>query len=269
MKSRALLTLLCGLFVASLFAPAVHADQIKVLALTKSSGFEHSVIRRDKGELGHAEKILVEMGKENGMLVVPTKDGGLIHPAVLDQFDVVFFYTTGELDKPGKKDFSAPMSTEQRASLIEWVKNGGGFVGSHTCADTFHRWVDESGKKPYIEMVGGEFATHGKQEKGYLTVLDHPITSHLNQNEQWAFPDEWYIFKNVNNTFKPLLILETKKMEQEKYTQLEPYPVAGVKDFGKGKVFTCALGHREDVWTNPDFKKLMVKGIQWAAGELK
>jgi hypothetical protein len=267
MKSQWILSTLCLLLAVALIAPAVQAQPLKVLALTKSSGFEHSVVRREKGELGFAEKILVDIGPKNGMMIVPTKDGGLIHPDVLKQFDVVFFYTTGELDQPGKKDTSPAMSTENRDELIKWVKNGGGFVGSHTCTDTFHQW-NVDGVKPYIEMVGGEFATHGKQEKGYLKVMDHPITSHLSKEVLWAFPDEWYIFKNVNNTFKPLLILQTQKMEQETYTQIDPYSVCGVKNFGQGRVFTCALGHREDVWTNPDFQKLLIKGIQWSAKKL-
>ena len=269
MKSRWMITLVCGLFIFCVMAiTASAADQVKVLAITKSAGFQHDVVKRQNAELGFAEKILVELGQKNNMLVVPTKDGGLINPEVLKQFDVLFFYTTGELQEVGKEDGSLPMSEKNRAAFVEWVQNGGGFVGSHTCADTFHKWV-ENGKNPYVEMVGGEFATHGAQEEGSLKVLEHPITAGLDKNQEWALQDEWYMFKNVNNTFKPLLILQTKKMKQEKYNTVEPYPVCGVKEFGKGRVFTCALGHREDVWTSEKFQQLMVNGIKWAAGKLE
>ncbi len=28
-----------------------------------------------------------------------------------------------------------------------------------------------------------------------------------------------------------------------------------------------AMGHRDDVWTNPDFQKLFLDSVKWASGE--
>jgi type 1 glutamine amidotransferase len=39
--------------------------------------------------------------------------------------------------------------------------------------------------------------------------------------------------------------------------------------YGKGRVFYTALGHREDVWTNPLFQDLLLGGLGWAAGNVK
>jgi hypothetical protein len=77
-------------------------DPINVLFLTKSSGFEHSVIARKDGNLGHAEKLLIEFGKENDIHVFVTKDAGMINKTQLQLFDVVMFYTTRDLTKPSK-----------------------------------------------------------------------------------------------------------------------------------------------------------------------
>src|SRR2546423_14007902 len=66
----------------------------KVLFFTKSSGFQHSVITRKGDELGHAEKILRQWGKENGFDVTATKDGSIFTPEKLADFDVIAFYTT-------------------------------------------------------------------------------------------------------------------------------------------------------------------------------
>lgn len=269
MKFRWMITVVCGLSLIAAMTMSVYAaDQIKVLAITKSAGFQHDVVKRQNNELGFAEKILVEIGKKNNMVVTPTKDGSLINPEKLKEFNVLFFYTTGELQDVGKEDASPAMKASDRGAILDFVKNGGGFVGSHTCADTFHNW-EENGKKPYIDMIGGEFATHGAQEEGSLKITEHPITAFLDKSKEWALQDEWYMFKNVNNTLKPLLTLQTKKMKQEKYNTVEPYTVCGVKDFGKGKVFICALGHREDVWTSEKFQQLMVNGIKWSAGKLE
>jgi uncharacterized protein len=278
----------CLVFGSFLAVPAVDAGEpIKILFITKSSGFEHSVVHRENGELGFAEKVMLDIAKENGLFVVPTKDGGLLHPKMLEAFDVVMFYTTGELDRPNQKDISAAMKSEKRQplldlvkkdmstpmnpanrqALLDWVKNGGAFVGSHTASDTFHQWVNEDGKKPYIDFVGGEFAWHHSQQKGVLSIVkDHPITSHI--KSPWVIADEWYYFKNVSGTFTPLLTIDTKQMKEDHYKNQEPYPVTWIEEYGKGRIFSSALGHREDVWTNPDFQKMLVKGIKWAAKKL-
>lgn len=238
-----------------------YADEpIRVLFLSKSAGFEHSVIHRENGQLGHAEKIMLELGAKNGMQVVVTKDAGMITTAQLKNFDVVMFYTTGDLTQPGK-DNGTPMGKEGVKELYQWVESGGAFCGMHTAADTFH--ADET----YRKLSGGVFSTHGQQEIAACKVVkDHPIVSHLDGSI--SLMDEWYIFKNVTNTFTPLLMIQTKGMEQDMYKTLEPYPITWIEEVGQGRIFNTALGHREDVWTNPKFQEMLVKGIQWAAKKL-
>ncbi len=238
---------------------------IRVLSLTKSSGFEHGVIHRENGKLGLAENILLDLAEKNNFTLVVTKDGGVINAKQLEQFDVVHFYTTGDLTKFGEKDYSAPMPPEGRMALIDWVKNGGGFVGTHTTTDTFHNWEVE-GDKPYLSMVGAEFRSHGKQQFAQLNVKNHPTTAHL--GETWDLVDEYYEFKRMTNKFDPVLILNTKTMEEERYTSVDPYPITWVQDFEEGRVFNTSLGHRADVWTNPKYQELVVRGIQWAAKKL-
>lgn len=244
---------------------AQNKGPIRVLSLTKSSGFEHSVIHRKNGKLGMAEDILLDLAAKNNFQIVITKDGGTINAKQLQQFDVVHFYTTGDLTKFGEKDFSAPMSPEGRMALIDWVKNGGGFVGTHTTTDTFHDW-EVDGDKPYLSMVGAEFRSHGKQQFAQMDVQEHPTTKHLGKT--WDLVDEYYEFKRITNQFKPVLILNTKTMEEERYTSADPYPITWVQDIEDGRVFNTSLGHREDVWTNPKFQELVVRGIQWAAKKM-
>ena len=42
------------------------------------------------------------------------------------------------------------------------------------------------------------------------------------------------------------------------------YANSWCKDQGMGKMFYTALGHREDVWTNPLFQEHLIAGIEWA-----
>lgn len=245
---------------ALLLTPATFAEEpVKVLFLTKSSGFEHSVVQREKGELGFAEKVMLDLAKDNNLFVVVTKDAGMINEKQLAGFDVVLFYTTGDLTQPSK-DNGTPMGAKGVDELVNWVKNGGGFVGSHTASDTFHENLE------YRKLSGGVFKTHGQQETATMKVVEHPITKHL--GDSLTLQDEFYMFKDTTNTFQPLLILQTKGMKQEMYNQVEPYPNTWIEELGQGRIFNCALGHREDVWTNPDFQKLLVNGIKWAAKKL-
>src|SRR5687768_2917169 len=90
------------------WAHAADGRTRKVLFYTKSAGFQHSVIKRAGDALSHAEKILVDLGKKNGFEVTATKDGTIFTPEKLAQFDVIAFYTTGDLTTPGE-DKATPM----------------------------------------------------------------------------------------------------------------------------------------------------------------
>src|SRR4051812_48063113 len=69
----------------------------KVLFFTKSSGFEHSVIKRNNGEPSFAEKILADLGPKHGIEFTFSKDGSLFTKDYLAGFDAFFFFTTGDL----------------------------------------------------------------------------------------------------------------------------------------------------------------------------
>jgi type 1 glutamine amidotransferase len=41
-------------------------------------------------------------------------------------------------------------------------------------------------------------------------------------------------------------------------------PLAWWRDFGRGRVFYTALGHREDVWESPWFQQHLTGALAWA-----
>jgi len=45
--------------------------------------------------------------------------------------------------------------------------------------------------------------------------------------------------------------------------------IAWVTQYGKSPVFYLLLGHDSKAWTNPNYPKLLLNGISWAAGESK
>ena len=118
------------------------------------------------------------------------------------------------------------------------------------------------------DPLGGEFRVHHKQFKGTVRVIDtaHPAMAHV--PAEWNILDEWYLFKNLNaETMHVLAVLDSgaERQVQEPYN-IPNYPIIWCSEYGKGRVYYNAMGHREDVWDNPDFQKSVVDAAHWALG---
>jgi type 1 glutamine amidotransferase len=264
-----------GLLTVSAFPFARAADKPtrkkRVLMFTKSSGFEHSVIRRSKpDQLSHAEKIVTELANQHGFEVVCTKDGRIFVPEEIEKFDAFFFYTTGDLTQPGT-DKHPPMSPSGKKAFLEAIHQGKGFIGSHCAADTFHspgkRDENQPLEKcdPYIQMLGGEFISHGAQQKAAMRLVSRPFPA-LQKLQDFELHEEWYALKNFAPDLHVILVQDTKGMQGAMY-QRPPFPATWARFYGKGRVFYTSMGHREDVWTNTIFQTILVAGILWALRE--
>jgi len=47
------------------------------------------------------------------------------------------------------------------------------------------------------------------------------------------------------------------------------FGVSWTKDFGKGRVFYCSLGHNDFIYWDSKVLGVYLNGIQWALGDLK
>jgi type 1 glutamine amidotransferase len=299
---RLLLSLLLPLTVASGWAQAPK----KVLVVTVTTGFRHSSIPT-------SERILTQLAAESGKFTVdfvqqpagtpkaPTKpkvgpkgesdpayqdalrkfadaekayqkavDAWMpsvaaalqkLSPANLRIYDAVLFAsTTGDLPLPDAQ------------GLLDWIGSGKAFIGVHAATDTFH------GFPPFIEMLGGEFKTHGAQVSVDCVNQDPAHAACARLPKSWTVFDEIYQFKNFSRAkVHGLLTLNRHPNDGTP----GDYPVAWSKMFGKGRVFYTSLGHREDVWdpahadkdgrkNSPENAKLfqqhLLGGILWALG---
>ncbi len=260
-----------GMAGAALVPPAGGANlrKKKVLFLTKSSGYEHSAIRRDEGALSHAEHVLIELGKKYGFDVEATKDASIFN-GDLEPYAAFAFYTTGDLTTAGN-DKNLPMSPSGKQALLDAVHAGKGFIGFHCASDTFHSAgnanENQDQKDPYIEMLGGEFITHGRQQPARMRVVDNAFPGMQTLQHGFTMNEEWYSLKNFAPDLHVLLVIETVGLDGRGYRR-PPYPATWVRHHGQGRVFYTAMGHREDVWTNPAFQSITVGGIRWALGEV-
>lgn len=248
----------------------------KILFFTKSAGFEHSVISWKNGQPSHAEKVLQQLGDTNGWEFTFSKDGSKFAKDYLDQFDAVFFYTSGDLTSPGTDKYP-PMTAAGKQALFEYIRSGKGFLGSHAASDSFHT-ANESKKGPdrfvnhgeqadeYVHCLGGEFIKHGAQQIATNRVTDEKFPGFGKVGDRYAFHEEWYSLKDFMPDIHVLSVIDAPHMKGAEY-QRPPYPTTWARREGKGRVWYTAMGHREDIWTNPIFQDILAGGIRWALGD--
>jgi uncharacterized protein len=227
----------------------------KLLAVGMSSGFQHDSV-------SDALSTLYQLGRETKLwdtwirtdVELITKKPLKNNAKNLSFFDAVFFMTTGEL----------PLDDSQKADLISYIKDDGkGFLGAHNATDTFYKWPE------FGEMIGGYFDGHPwNQFLATITVTDRstPITSHFPPSIQLT--DEIYQIRDFpKDKVKLLMTLDMSKVDKNaKGVKHDSVPITWTKEYGKGRVFYCGLGHRTEVWERKDVRQMWVEAVKWTMG---
>lgn len=233
-----------------------------VLFLLTSEGFAHSPTVSKEGEAPLAEKVLRPILEKMGARLTVTFDASTINAENLKNYDLVMFYTQGDLTRPNMTNTPA-MGPNGQAELIQWIEHGGRFLGFHSATDTFDVEGDEV--TPYISMIGAEFKTHGQQFVGKVLAVDpqHPAMAHI--PDGWELNEEWYLFRKFNvDAIRVLALMDPgpERAKQEMYN-IDPYPIVWIRALGQGRVYFTALGHREDLWEGERFQQAFVDAVHW------
>jgi uncharacterized protein len=267
---------------ASLVVPEVQraVGKKSVLVFTKSSGFEHDVVKMRGGKPSIVDNAVTELGKKYGFDVNASKDGRIFDSSDFHKYDAALFFTTGDLTTVGT-DKNPPMSPQGKQALLDAIRGGLGFVGVHAASDTFHTPPDTEdhanryiahgeNSDPYLRMLGGEFIIHGNTPRLQTTniIVNDPQFPGLERvASPVSFADEWYSLKDFRSDLHVILTLDTKGMKGEPY-QRAPYPMTWARMEGKGRVFFTAIGDRPENWSTPFFLNLLGGGIRWSIGDL-
>lgn len=242
----------------------------KVLYFSRSAGYEHSVVKVVNGRPSFSDRILAELGERHGFEVVCTKDGRVFDDD-LDQYDAIVFYTSGVLTEPNKAK-TPPMSPEGKERLLRVIAEGKGFVGLHASTDSFHSKGESNQNQtevdPYIAMLGGEFIVHGAQQEATIRAASRRFPGVKKFGRVQKLHEEWYTLKNFAKDLHVILIEDNEGMTGDCY-QRPPFPMTWARMHDKGRVFYTSLGHRDDIWTNPDVQGIIAGGLAWAMGNVK
>ena len=171
----------------------------------------------------------------------------------LAEIDVLMLYTTGAL----------PFDAN---ALAAWVEAGGALVGVHSATDTL------SDDDAYVPLIGAVFDGHPWNEEVTIVASDRDssqpqlgFAAEYHENPvrcTFRIADEIYQFKQLSADRNVRLSLAPG---QPKMEEGRAYPLAWTSVRGKGRVFYTALGHRPEVWNNPEFVQDVLNGVWWAA----
>jgi type 1 glutamine amidotransferase len=165
------------------------------------------------------------------------------------------------------------IETDEFRGLQRAVLNGAGMAGWHGgIADSYRNNAD------YLHMIGGQFAHHagkdpaervGDQSDNYIPytvhITDygktHPITEGIEDfqlvtEQYWVLSDE----------YDDVLATTTQEVRPwDAWNRPVTSPAIWTRQWGKGRIFVSAPGHRLEIVQNPNVRTIIERGLLWAA----
>ena len=250
----------------------------KLLVFCKTNGFRH-------GSIPTGKIAMEELGKKTGAFeAVISDDLENFEVEKLVKFDAICFLNTTLNVFALSKDELATMSDQDKKSATEremrlkenfmkFIKSGRGFVGIHAATDTFHEWEE------YGVMINGFFDGHPWNADTMVSIKvepgkeKHPLVA-MFQGKNLEFKEEIYQLRKPydSKAVDMLLRLDTEKtdMTKDKIKRTDgDFGVAWARNWGKGRVFYCSIGHNHEMFWNPQILSHYLAGIQWALGDYK
>src|SRR5262252_1782607 len=232
---------------ASLALTAPH----RILYVTATYGFRHNE------SIDASVSVFQQLAQESGAFEIDhTEDVSLLTAANLRNYDAVYFFTSGEL----------PLSDQQKADLLDFVRQGKGFGGSHSATDCNYGWPD------YGELIGGYFDGHPWVQEASVDVEDpqNPLVAHAAPS--FRFTEEFYQFRAFSrDRVRVLLTLDTHTVDLSApgvdRTDGD-FALAWIRNYGKGRVFYSAFGHFPESFTQEPIRTMLFQALLWLTGQI-
>ncbi|MCY4402860.1 MAG: ThuA domain-containing protein [Candidatus Poribacteria bacterium] len=158
------------------------------------------------------------------------------------EYDTVVFY-----------NFHRPYPTDTQAkTILDLTERGQGIVILHHAILAFPEW------DAYSEMCGiderSDFGYFPKQTfQVQVTDPTHPITEGLTD---WEMGDETYTMTSAGDDSTILLTTDHP----------DSMDVLGwAREYGNSRIFCLQSGHDNVTYSNPNFREVLRRGIQWCA----
>lgn len=230
----------------------------RLLVFEKITGF------KDVPSVNAARTALLAMAERKGWAMAVTDKGGAFNPRTLAQFDAVIWNNnSGDV-----------LTLAQRNAFRRYLERGGGFVGIHGAAGDptyFWDWYADT-------LIGARFLAHPHdpqfQDARIAVNSAHPLAAGL--PGEWTMNEEWYSFRSNPRTTRAQVLLT---LDESTYKpvgsggvdlRMGDHPLAwtncvGRKGHERGRTFYSAIGHRPEVYAQPQNVAMLEAAIGWAA----
>ncbi|MEV4417575.1 ThuA domain-containing protein, partial [Catellatospora sp. NPDC049609] len=146
----------------------------------------------------------------------------------------------------------------QQTAFQSYIAAGGGYVGVHAAADTEYDWSWYGG------LVGAYFASHPATQQATIRNEDRANISTAHLPATWTRSDEWYNYRtNPRPNVRVLM-----NLNEGSYTggNMGDHPITWCHNYAGGRAWYTGLGHTEAGYTDTNFTRMLLGGIQIAAG---
>ena len=212
---------------------------------------------------------LIVRGGWEGHSPVQTTDSVLPHlqasgfeTVVSDSLDV---YTDADLlartDLVVHSWSMGTVTAEQLTGLRDAIAAGTGFAGWHGgIVDSFR------GELPYLQLVGGAFTSHPGDFVDHVVQVvpdraDHPVVAGITEiplttENYWVLTDSYCdVLATTTVAARP----------GDPWSAPIVCPAVWTRDWGRGRVFVCTVGHALADLDVPDVRTIVERGLLWAA----
>jgi len=212
------------------------------------------------GGHGFEEKPFFAMFEENPAItftVLPKEKKEEVFADVTDwPYDVLVLYNmTGAIPETCRENF------------LKLLNRGMGLVILHHAIANYPDWPEYRkilGAKYFLEATeidGVQYPrseyTHGLDFKVHVEDPNHPITQGISD---FTIHDEVYRKWILDPGNHVLLTTDCPESAKE---------LCWTRDYAKSKVCFLQLGHGPEAHTNPNYRELVARAIQWTAGRLE
>jgi type 1 glutamine amidotransferase len=182
--------------------------------------------------------------------------------SVMDEVDLIVQVVT-----------MSTIADDEFAGLQKAVLGGAGLAGWHGgIADAFRNTAD------YLHMIGGQFAHHagkhpservGEQSDNYIpnTVhiteagREHPITQGIDDFE--LVTEQYWVLSDEYNDVLATTTQDARDFDA--WNRPVTAPAIWTRQWGKGRVFVSAPGHRLEIVESEPVRTIIERGLLWAA----
>ena len=233
------------------FSCSKKESKAKILVFSKTAGYHHESI-------AEGNVAIQKLGSLNNFDVDTTTEAAMFTEDTLKKYAaVVFLSTTGDV-----------LDYLQEAAFERYIQAGGGYMGIHAAADCEYDWGW------YGRLVGGYFLSHPgindtfpNIQPGILNVVDKDNSATRFLPAEWKRTDEFYSYKKLSKDTKILLKIDEKSYHGG--ANGDNHPMAWYHDYDGGRAFYTALGHTKESFSEDNYLKHILGGIQYAIGDNK